>query len=428
MSLELDPQGFPLWRGELLELPRKERAVLGLLIRERGQVVSKQVFADEVWQRTAMSDESLARCISRLRRALPDVEIESVYGTGYRLAAAPQMAHTRLLAASQAAPQAVETLLHARSLALRRTPAAMQRALALLRELVAAHPRYASARVTLAETLGAAASWGLLDDSGFADEGLAALDVAQQEDARTPSIATCRAWLLDLSWRFDEADLAYREALAASPDADALFLHGWHQLVLGQAEAAAARFREAIALQPHAPLLRAMLARALHHAGRLQEALAEMQATCRDHPDSTIAAVFRVGLLAQLNPQPALAEQAWRLAEQADAPPYALSVLSYVLARCGHGAEAAALMEASLACSASTPCSAALHASALIALGDKDGAARLIADAVNARCALVPMLLREPTNAAVHDHPLVAPLFERVFARAPVQSPTAANC
>ncbi len=277
MMLSLDPQGFPSWQGAPLDLPPKERAVLALLMRERPGVVSKQAFADEAWLGTPMSDESLARCISRLRRALPDMKIESVYGAGYRLATDAQTAHARLLAAANAAPQAVETHLHARALAQRRTPAAIQRALSLLRSLLSAHPHYASARVTLAETLAAAASWGLMPGGAFADEGLAQLDEARRIDPHTPGVASCRAWLLGLAWRFDEAEEEYRQALAATPlDADVLFLHGWHRLVLGDCEAAAERFRQAIVLQPHAPLLRAMLARAMAHAGRCDAALDEL--------------------------------------------------------------------------------------------------------------------------------------------------------
>lgn len=199
MMLGLDPQGFPLWQGAPLELPPKERAVLALLIRRRPGVVDKQAFADVAWAGRPMSDESLARCVSRLRRALPEVSIESVYGAGYRLPVGPHAAHARLMAAAQAAPQAVDTNLHARALAQKRTPAAMQRALTLLRSLVSAHPRYASARVTLAETLAGAASWGLLPGSTFAEEGLAQLDEAQRINPHTPAIATCRAWLLDLA-------------------------------------------------------------------------------------------------------------------------------------------------------------------------------------------------------------------------------------
>lgn len=346
MMLSLDPQGFPLWQGTLLDLPPKERAVLALLIRASPGVVSKQAFADAAWAGRPMSDESLARCISRLRRTLPEVDIESIYGAGYRLAVAPQAGHARLLAAAQAAPQAVDTHLHARGLAQRRTPAAMRRAQALLRSLLAAHPRYASARVTLAETLAAAATWGLLPSSGFVDEGLAQLDEAHRIDPQTPGIATCRAWLLDLAWRFDEAEQAYAQALTATPaDADTLFLHGWHRLVLDDTEAAIERFGQAIAQQPHAPLLRAMLARALAHAGRWEEALND---ACMD-------------------------------------------------------------------CSASSACSAALHASACAALGDTARAAQLIVAAVEARCAVVPMLLRDPGNSALREHPQVRPLFEVVF-------------
>jgi DNA-binding winged helix-turn-helix (wHTH) protein/Flp pilus assembly protein TadD len=419
MMLGLDPQGFPSWQGAPLHLPPKERTVLALLIRCRPAVVDKQAFADEAWAGRPMSDESLARCISRLRRALPEVRIESVYGAGYRLAAAAPSGHARLLVAAQAAPQVVETHLHARALAQRRTPHAMQSALALLRSLVAAHPGYASARVTLAETLAAAASWGLLPGRSFAVEGLAQLDEAQRIDAQTPAIDTCRAWLFDLAWRFDAAEQGYRQALAAaSGDADALFLHGWHQLALGDPDGAIERFGQAAALQPFSPLLRAIRARALVHAGRPEAALHELQATCRDHPDAVVAAIFRVGLLAYLHPQGSLVDEARQLAEQRDTPPYALSVLSYVLARCGQDAQALALIDACLACSASSACSAALHAAACLALGDAERAARLLVEAVEAHCAVVPMVLRDPALAALRGHPRVEPLFDVVFGTA----------
>src|SRR3989442_7721742 len=83
MMLALDPQGFPLWQGELLDLPPKERAVLSLLIRQRPQVVSKQAFADAAWSGRPMSDERLARCVNRLPRVLPGVEIAAAYRASY---------------------------------------------------------------------------------------------------------------------------------------------------------------------------------------------------------------------------------------------------------------------------------------------------------------------------------------------------------
>jgi DNA-binding winged helix-turn-helix (wHTH) protein len=416
MTLALDPQGFPLWQGELLDLPPKERAVLSLLIRQRPQVVSKQAFADAAWSGRPMSDESLARCVSRLRRVLPGVEIEAVYGEGYRMPGQVPATHARLLAAAQAAPQAVETHLHARALAQRRTPSAMQGALALLHSLVDAHPLYAPARVTLAETLAAAAAWGLRPGPAFIDEGLAQLAQAQRIDAACPGVATCRAWLLDFAWRFDEAEAEYARALDAAPtDPETLFLHGWHRLAIGQTAAAITRLREAVALQPYSALFRTMLARALTHDGQWPAAQREAEFTCREHPDSSIAQAHRVGLLAHLAPGAAVASEAWRLAEQRDAPPYALSVLSYALARCGEREAARAVIDACLACSASTACSAILHVAACLALGDADRAVRLIDAAFDARCALLPMVLREPANAALHSHPAVAPVLAAVF-------------
>ena len=49
MQLTLGPQGFPMWRGEPLDLPPKERAVLALLVRRAPELVTKDEFIDAVW-------------------------------------------------------------------------------------------------------------------------------------------------------------------------------------------------------------------------------------------------------------------------------------------------------------------------------------------------------------------------------------------
>lgn len=418
MTLALDPQGFPVWNGELLDLPPKERAVLVLLMRRQPQVVSKQAFADAAWGPVTMSDESLARCISRLRRLLPDMRIESVYGTGYRLVAGSPPRHSRLLTAAQASPHVVEAYLHARQLAQQRTPAALHKALGLLRRLVADEPLYAPARVALAEALAGAASWGLPGGAGPIGEGLTQLAAAERLDPGCPGLNAARAWLLDFAWRFDDAADVFMRALRAAPDdPDTLYLHGWHCLVTGDVDAAIVRLREALVLQPYSALLRVTLARALSHRGDFEAALAEAEATCHDHPESLIAATLRVGLLALLRPDAAVVDAAERLAESRDAPPYTLSVLSYALVRCDRGDQALALIDVCLACRSATPCSAQLHAAALLALGDTDRAAALVVAACEARCALLPMVLREPVNAALLAHPDVARVWTTVFGR-----------
>lgn len=411
--LVLDDQGFPVLDGKLLDLQPKERAVLALLVRRAPQVVSKQAFADEAWAPVPMSDESLARCISRLRRELPELRIESVYGTGYRLAAnLPR--HSRLLSAAQAPPAVAEAYLHARNLAQQRTPVALGKAIGVLRRLVDDQPHYASARVALAEALAGAASWGLA--SGSVGEGLAQLAAAERSDPDCPGLAAARAWLLDLAWRFGEAELAHMDALlVASDDPDTLLLYGRHLMITGEHTMAVEQLRAALRLQPYSPLIRATLARALASAGDFDGALAEIDAACREHPDSLIAASYRIGLRALRDPRPALVAEAERLAERVDAPPFTLAVLSYTLARCGHCDEARELVAACGACSASTACSAVLHAPALAESGDADAAAAFVVAAHQEHCALLPLVLRDPGNAALLAHPAVAPVFAAVF-------------
>jgi DNA-binding winged helix-turn-helix (wHTH) protein len=424
-ELSLDAQGFPCWQGVALPLPPKERAVLGLLIRHRPAVVDKERFASEVWNGACMSDESLARCISRIRRCLNEVaglalRVESVYGQGYRLAgalAAPRASHRRLQRVAQAAPGVAEAYLHARQLAQRRTPLALQQAMDLLRKLVASEPDYAPARIALCEVMAGAASWGMIVGASFVEEGLHHLRQAAECDPDAPGLDAARAHLLDLGWRFEDAEVSYRLALQRQPDdPETQFLYGWHHLVTGHNERAIEQLRLAQTLQPYSPLVGVTVSRACAHAGRLQEALGEAQATCLVHPDSVIAASYRLALQAHLAPEAALVEQAWRWVERHDAPAFALGVLGYVMACCGRPDEALDVVQTSLACAGTNACSALLHVATLAGLGRHEQATSLLVRACEARCALLPMVLRDPANAWVSEHPRAAEVKARVFA------------
>lgn len=421
MNLDLDPQGNPAWGGRALDLPPKERAVLALLIKRRARVVSKQEFADAAWGARGMSDESLARCISRIRASLADatgVRIESVYGEGYRLhdELPRPAAHARIAGAAQAPPQAVEAFLHARQLAQKRTPAAMGRALELLRELVRQHPRYAAARIALAEAIAGAAGWGLRSGADDIEDALRQLEEAQALDPASPGLATARAYLLDCAWRYDEARSAWAAALPqALADPEALFLHGRFLLVTGDAPAAVGSLREAVRLHPHSALLRVTLARALAHAGDPEAAIAQAQQACDEHPDSEIAAIYRLGLLAYARPSPQVAKALWTMAQQRDAPPLALSIYAYALARCGAACEALAVIDSVLDCERTSPCVGVLYAPALLALGHKRRALALLESGEKSRCGVLPMALRDPANAALARDPALGQLMERVF-------------
>lgn len=432
--LSLDTSGFPVLDGQPLRLPPKERAALALLLQRRPGVVRKDDFAEAAWRGAPMSDESLARCISRLRRAIvpAGLAIESVYGTGYRLAdgaasaagsaAASASAPTRLASAAMARPATVDAYLHARQLAQQRTPEALGKAIVLLRELMASEPDYTPAHVALAESLGAAIGWGQLPTDSAVAEGLAALDRARQRDPATPGLAAARGSLLDMAWRFDEAALAHAQAQSqAGNDPDSLLVHARHLLYTQQADGAVQQLRLALRLSPHAPLLRMTLSRALVQAGRGTEALAEADRAMADHPGQLLLVAFSLAMHAMVAPTPDLEAPAWRLAEGRDTPPFVWTVLSFVLARLGRRDAALDIIDATLACSRTTPGEASLYAAPLAALGEIDRAAALLQRACDERCGMLAMVLRDPAHAPwLSAHPTGRRLLATVFRRMPM--------
>lgn len=89
----LDPGDRRLKRGEdTLDLGTRYLDALALLLAERGKLVSKDRFMDEVWQGVPVTDEALTQCIRTLRRQLGDDAarpqfIETVPKHGYRFIA-----------------------------------------------------------------------------------------------------------------------------------------------------------------------------------------------------------------------------------------------------------------------------------------------------------------------------------------------------
>ena len=89
----LDPEDRQLRRGaEPVELNGRYFDALALLVRERGKLVSKNRFLDEVWRGVPVTDEALTQCVRTLRRQLGDNAarprfIETVPKHGYRFIA-----------------------------------------------------------------------------------------------------------------------------------------------------------------------------------------------------------------------------------------------------------------------------------------------------------------------------------------------------
>ena len=89
----LDPRDRRLTReGATVELNARYLDALVLLVRDRGGLVTKARFLDEVWRGVPVTDEALTQCIRTLRRQLGDDAtaprfIETVPKHGYRFIA-----------------------------------------------------------------------------------------------------------------------------------------------------------------------------------------------------------------------------------------------------------------------------------------------------------------------------------------------------
>ncbi len=89
----LDPANRRLARdGVPVDLNARYLDALALLVREAGQLVTKDRFLDEVWRGVPVTDEALTQCIKTLRRQLGDNVanprlIETVPKHGYRFIA-----------------------------------------------------------------------------------------------------------------------------------------------------------------------------------------------------------------------------------------------------------------------------------------------------------------------------------------------------
>ena len=74
--------------GRVIELSRRERDVLGVLVARPGSVVDKAQMLREVWQGEA-DDHAVEVTVGRLRRRLEgSLRIQTVHRRGYRLVAA----------------------------------------------------------------------------------------------------------------------------------------------------------------------------------------------------------------------------------------------------------------------------------------------------------------------------------------------------
>lgn len=92
---EFDEARGSLWvAGQSVELDRNCAAILSMLLQEAGREVAKERLLEAGWPDRIVHENSLAKAVGRLRKALgPDGDaIETIYGLGYRFEGVPSRA------------------------------------------------------------------------------------------------------------------------------------------------------------------------------------------------------------------------------------------------------------------------------------------------------------------------------------------------
>lgn len=100
----VDPEHNKITRlDQPVKWGEKAHSLFILLLSEAPAIISKEAIFEHVWKGRVVTENSLYKVISKLRQALQDdgLEIESVFGEGYRLVAQPSMA-TGLVSQQQA--------------------------------------------------------------------------------------------------------------------------------------------------------------------------------------------------------------------------------------------------------------------------------------------------------------------------------------
>ncbi|MFO1109301.1 MAG: winged helix-turn-helix domain-containing protein [Bradyrhizobium sp.] len=413
--------GLVFFDNELLSLPPKERGALCLLLRFCPDPVPKDRFADEVWGGSEMSDESLARCISQLRRLLPmdaDVTIRPIYGFGYQLQAAPTSIntekvarHARLADAANGNPEWTESLLHARGLMDYRDVSAVERAKEILRDLIAIAPRYMPARLLLIENLALYVYWNSDPNGELLAEAEHHLGIVSKLAPQTPGLAAIAGHLCDISCDFSEAAKLHAQAMHDDPnDPNTHYLFGVHLDLIGRPRAAANAIRKAVQLRPYSINFQVMLARQEYTAGDFVAArTTSLQVRKQAEKDLTFRSVLH-SLDVFMDAESEGAEQAY------DSVPttyiFGRSHLGYLFAKRGDREKA---IEVIRRAGSSHPGIAATFVPVLLELGFIDEAIDRAELALKKRVGFLPGLLRKPENRRLTIHPRFAKLQQDAF-------------
>jgi len=418
-GFRFDPERGLSQAGRSVHLARKEQRGLGALLARRGAPVSRHEYAQAAWRGGDASDESIARSIYLLRRALGCSDraevLETIHGFGYRISAEirevrPDTPSTAAKTVQGVSAAAFETFQLGRELLARRTPNDLEAAVRAFGRAAEIDTSYAAPWAAMADCrINQAMRWYLAPKAA-AELALEALARALAIDAGAADALAARGWVTGVIGQRPHEGLADLER-AVSLDPHywlARFYRAWLLPAVGEHDQALAEARAACALNPMHPVPRSMVGWLLFCAGRTDEALASLRAAADELGQPR--QILRV--LSVVNGWAGSADEALAIARSVEEDerfaPDGTTVLAYALARAGDTEAASRIVRRWE--DPARPHPAPTHMAAVyLELGDRQRAEAALAWAEREACPQLAIARRDPRLAAVFKAAARAP-------------------
>ncbi len=410
-GFRFDPERGLSQAGKPVHLARKEQRGLAALLARRGAPLSRHDYAQAAWRGGDASDESIARSIYLLRRALgcgDRVEVlDTIHGFGYRICAEirevrPDAPSTAAKTVQGVSAAAFETFQLGRERLARRTPSDLEAALRAFRRAAEIDASYAAPWAAIADChINQAMRWYLAPKSA-GQLALAAVARALEIDPDAADAFAARGWVTGVIGQAPMEGLADLDrAVALDPHYWlARFYRAWLLPVVGEHEAALAEARVACSLNPLHPVPRSMVGWLLFCAGRIDESLEFLRAAADElgQPRQILRVLSVVtGWAGRTDEALAVARS---VEENERFAPDGTTVLAYALARAGEAERARRIVRRWEEPSHAHP--APTHMAAVyLALGDRDKASAAIAWAERDACPQLAIARRDPRLAGL---------------------------
>lgn len=405
----LDAQGQLRLGPTAIHLAPLQRRLLLALVRQRGQLLSREQLLEAVWGHANVSEVSISRTVHGLRRVFAEgplgaAVIRTIYGGGYRLelpihggverdTAAPAQG-----AAESPYPSAstLSAFVEGMVLVRQRDPRLLDRAERHLRRCLEQAPGFTPALVQLAATQLRRYQWGWVAAETLESSLESLLRQAEATGHQATDVLALRVEALSLlHWQPDLAESRFGGWLPEQLS-EGTGLHSWgrHLLATGRA-AETIRLLEP-QLQPDNLDGWLLVATARWLLGEHGKATDDLRQQLR--LDGSLMAPRL--LLALVNADAGHAAEALRELEalglQGHLSEGLEAAVALVLAWSGHSAQALARLRTELARSEGTRTMTSFWGLAALAAGDESAAATLLEEAVRRRCGLAPLVRHLP--------------------------------